>query len=711
MKVARQKDEISLLKYGIFKTKYIFLLLIFSAVAVYNGIHNFLLFHTLIELICVFVGFGVVIVAYNSFNLSKQTWFAYFGISCFFISVFHLLHVLTFEGVSIFPWNDLNTSVQISVAEKYLESFSLLAMLIIPLNLLKEKRFLKTTFYVFTLVSLLLLMSINYWTVFPDCISGKANPTVFKTYSEYIITGLFVIVFIIIIKSKSKMTPNVRSFLFLFVGLKIISQVIFALYDEVYDIQSIIAHIIRSISYLVVYGFIVEASFIKPLNILFYELEQKKNKLLKTSNDLKFYNEKLKYEIEQSVRIEDLLRKSEERYRLLIESVPEAIFVHDDEKVIFSNQAGLKFLGIDSLDWMYESLPFNYLFRENKKELINRLEELKKNGTSPSYSLDSIKSADGTFIDVEIITRRYNYDDTRAYLSVIRDITQRRQIEELKKSVDENSKLLEQATRLDRIKTDFFTDVSHEFRTPLNLIICTIQTIEKGLEGEAEILNNREKMTKYISSMKHNSYRLLRRINNIMDISKIESGYNGLKLKNYDIVGVIEKVTMLVWEYTRKRRVGLMFDSNIDKKVIAFDIDKIERIMLNLLSNAIKFNKEGGMIEVNIYDKDDSILITVKDTGIGIPCDSLDMIFERFKQVENSTANDREGTGIGLYLVKALVEMHGGKISVEGREGEGTTFIVELPATILPDDAENDVDYGSEKYYCDKLNIELSDID
>ena len=190
--------------------------------------------------------------------------------------------------------------------------------------------------------------------------------------------------------------------------------------------------------------------------------------------------------------------------------------------------------------------------------------------------------------------------------------------------------------------------------------------------------------------MKQNCYRLLRLINNLIDISKIDSGFLNPNLKNYNIVSVVEDITLSVAEYIQDKGVEVIFDTNVEEKIIACDPDNIERIILNLLSNAVKFTNAGDQITVEVMDNEDYIEISVKDTGIGIPEDKLKVIFERFRQVDNSLSRSHEGSGIGLSLVKALVDMHDGSINVNSNLGEGTEFIIKLPARKT--DESNDVE-------------------
>ena len=177
-----------------------------------------------------------------------------------------------------------------------------------------------------------------------------------------------------------------------------------------------------------------------------------------------------------------------------------------------------------------------------------------------------------------------------------------------------------------------------------------------------------------------NCYRLSKLINNIVDLSKIEAGFFQLNLSNNNIVEIVEEIVNSVTAYTDIKGLSIIFDTDTEEKIIACDPEKIERIVLNLISNAIKFSDVGNEIFVNIQDKNELIEISVKDNGIGIEHNQLDMIFDRFKQVDKSLSRNAEGAGIGLSLVKAIVEMHQGRIYVESEIGKGSKFIVELPA-------------------------------
>jgi signal transduction histidine kinase len=212
--------------------------------------------------------------------------------------------------------------------------------------------------------------------------------------------------------------------------------------------------------------------------------------------------------------------------------------------------------------------------------------------------------------------------------------------------------------------------------------------------------------------MKQNCYRLLRLINNLIDITRIDSGFMKINLTRRNLISIIEDITLSVASYAESKGIEVVFDTETEEKIVSCDPDKIERIMLNLISNSIKFTPKGGSIDVNVYDGEESILISVKDTGIGIPKDKLDVIFERFRQVDSSLQRPYEGSGIGLSLVKALVEAHGGSISVRSTLGEGTEFLVEFPVKALEDEETIDMEEYKKQTMArvEIINIEFSDI-
>ncbi|MBN7773484.1 FIST C-terminal domain-containing protein [Clostridium aminobutyricum] len=304
----------------------------------------------------------------------------------------------------------------------------------------------------------------------------------------------------------------------------------------------------------------------------------------------------------------------------------------------------------------------------------------------------------------EEITERIKVEEA------LRDTLEKKRMEELQKSIEEERKSLNHLKEYDRIKTEFFANISHELRTPINVVFSVLQLCDSSLKG-CSSLNRSSDCKKYINIMKQNCYRLLRLVNNLIDITKIDAGYFKIHETNNEVISLIEDITLSVADYIESKGLSLVFDTDVEEKILACDPEKIERIILNLLSNAVKFTPPGGQIMVTIENGSENICVKVIDTGRGIPENKLHSIFERFVQIDKSLTRDHEGSGIGLSLVKTLVELHGGTIHAESQLGQGTEMIIQLPCKLV-EESHGKVICGNsrEKHYIEKIDIEFSDI-
>lgn len=238
----------------------------------------------------------------------------------------------------------------------------------------------------------------------------------------------------------------------------------------------------------------------------------------------------------------------------------------------------------------------------------------------------------------------------------------------------------EKLQEVDHLKSRFFANISHEFRTPLTLIMGQIDALQ------SEETEDR-KQAKLAMTLR-NAQKLLILINQLLDLSKFEAGQMTLRASQQNIVPLLKHLVSSFESWAAQKKITLPFETSHDAILLWYEQDKIETVIYNLLSNALKFTPEGGRISVQLSVSSDqsqqlitenSLLITVRDSGIGIPPDRLPHIFDRFFQVDSSQTREYEGTGIGLALAQELVQIHGGGISVQSTEGFGTTFVVSLP--------------------------------
>ena len=260
---------------------------------------------------------------------------------------------------------------------------------------------------------------------------------------------------------------------------------------------------------------------------------------------------------------------------------------------------------------------------------------------------------------------------------------------ELKITQDELSKTIDLLQAEQQVQNRFFTNISHEFRTPLTLILGPVKQITEDIKDE--------KVKNKLGVVYKNANRLLGLVNQLLDISKLESHNMKLQTIPQNIIPLLRNLVLSFSSYAERKKITLKLNSTENEIIVYLDKDKIEKIITNVLSNAFKFTPEGGQVEVSVKGNllspplegqgvgqnnltpNGFVEISIRDSGIGILKEKIPKIFDRFYQVDGGHTKEEEGTGIGLSLTKELVELHKGKIEVESREGKGTTVIIKIP--------------------------------
>lgn len=300
------------------------------------------------------------------------------------------------------------------------------------------------------------------------------------------------------------------------------------------------------------------------------------------------------------------------------------------------------------------------------------------------------RRADGTEFPVDIKLSPFQTDEGLRILCVVRDITERRRTEEQIRSLNDSlERRNREVERANQLKSEFLASMSHELRTPLNAIIGFSDLLREQIATD---LN--DKQQRYLNHISQGARHLLTLINDILDLSKIEAGRLDLRLENLTLPNDVEDVFTALRPSAAGK--GLHFDFRIEPGLdIRADRTRFKQILYNLLSNAIKFTPEGGRITVEAQRTDNEMLrLVLSDTGIGIPPDEVESIFESFHQAAETTKGVREGTGLGLAITKRLVEMHRGRIWVESEVGQGSRFFVELPLRAVMPTRERRPSFG-----------------
>ena len=258
-------------------------------------------------------------------------------------------------------------------------------------------------------------------------------------------------------------------------------------------------------------------------------------------------------------------------------------------------------------------------------------------------------------------------------------------VQSLERKVEERTRALQQAlTELSvkgrqlevasEHKSEFLANMSHELRTPLNAIIGFSQVLRQRMFGPIN-----EKQEEYLDDILSSGNHLLSLINDVLDLSKVEAGQVELEVASFSLREALERGVVMVREPATKHGVRLSLELAPGIDLVEGDERRLRQVIFNLLSNAVKFTPEGGEVVVATASRDHEVLISVTDTGPGIPLDDHERIFEEFQQTSVGV-QQREGTGLGLALSKRLVELHGGRIWIESEPGHGSRFVFTLPA-------------------------------
>lgn len=394
------------------------------------------------------------------------------------------------------------------------------------------------------------------------------------------------------------------------------------------------------------------------------------------------------------------------KYKILFEQTKDIILFLDSRgSIIEANRAALKAYGYKREEILLKNI--SDLRDENTFDLIeNQMKEAKYKGI---YFETYHKCKYGYKFPVEVSSIGTIIDGKEVYCSIIRDISERKKSQ---LNLQKSRKKLNDLYEYEKLRTEYIANLSHEFMTPLNLILCSQQIIKMYLTNELDH-NIKKNILNACSTISLNCYRLIKLSNNFLDMTKIDSGMMKLNLYNHNIVDIVEQTCEIAVPFANKKRISLIFDTDLEEKTILCDKEKIQRIILNLLSNSIKFTNPNGKIQVNLFSKDrDNILISVKDTGSGLAKEKQKFIFNRFSQVDKSFNRAQEGSGLGLFLVKSLIDILKGKIQVKSSLGSGSTFIVQIPINNNESLERNTyplTEYNKEPYL-EKAHIEFSDI-
>jgi PAS domain S-box-containing protein len=635
-----------------------------------TSLHGYLLFHSLAEIFSVVIACGIFMIGWNTQGFVQNHYLLFIGIAYLYVGGVDLLHTLSYKGMGAFEGYGANLPTQLWIAGRYMEAFSLLFAPFFLRRKLPPYR----TLLAFALATGLLLASIFYWKVFPNCYIEGVGLTPFKIYSEYAICLILLVAIGILVRRSKEFSRKVLILIIASMVTTIAQELAFTTYLSVYGPSNMIGHLLKIVSFYLVYKAIIETSLVTPCNLLFRELQ-----------------------------------KSEAKFRSIFDTnvVPIA-YCYMDGRVIDANDSYLRLLGFTRDELKAGEVRWDAATPPEWKHIDEAgLEHLRRDGVCPPLEKEYLRR-DGTRTPV-LFGSCLIPGKSGQVVSLAMDLTERKQMENalrqavesletqaeelrrirdaLKHSNDEleervqertatlavtNNALREYARKLERLNRDledFSFVATHDLQEPLR----KIQTFGDRLQSKyAEALGQEGR--DYLERMIGSAGRMSDLICSVRAYSTITAQGNPFRPTDLGrIVGdAVRSLGPVIEEREARVEVG-------ELPTIEADAVQMRELLYNLLSNALKYRREGErpVVKIHSHTSDNTCCIYVEDNGMGFDEAFVEKIFQPFQRLHPQRAYG--GTGMGLAICRKIVELHGGTITARSTPGEGSTFIVSLP--------------------------------
>ncbi len=660
--------------------------------------YNYLTFHLLIELLSIIVAVTIFSIGWNARHFVRNDKLLLLAVAYLPIGLVDLFHAFAYKGMNLLPVDEANAATQFWIAGRYLEAAAFLAAALLAG---RSRMIRPEPLLYFSLgAGLLLILSIFPFDIFPDCFREGSGLTPFKVASEYLISVLFAAAAVLFWRRRSLLQQRVVKLLIAALGAKILAEMSFTLYVDVYGLSNFSGHILKVISVYFVYRALVEESLRRPYASLFQDLTRSETELrgrLEESRLAEKEREKLLARLEQERHTaEERAREAEEGRRILdalMDFIPEGITIADAPygRIRMISRHGQMLTG----------RPLQQLMEVPVGEHAHHWEIYHLDGLTPAVGEDLpltrairqgvvvtneewlLRRPDGT--EVTLLTNAGPIRDAAG--KIIGGVAAWQDISGRTRTREELRRAKESAEAASRAKSEFLANMSHEIRTPMNAIIgMTELTLDTQLSRVQQ---------EYLEMIRTSADSLLRIINDILDFSKIEAGQLDLEEIEFDPREVVEKTMEALAVRAHQKGLELVCQSGEGLPTCVLgDPGRLRQVLINLVGNAIKFTEQGEVVVRAMICPESPaeagrvwLCFSVQDTGIGIPPDRMDLLFQSFSQVDSSISRNFGGTGLGLAISRNIVERMGGRIEVESRPGQGSCFRFSVSLALPGSDA------------------------
>ena len=599
--------------------QYIIMALAGTAVIIvlyYISRHNYLLFHSFAEGFSIVIAFAIFTIAWNSRRFLDNNYLLLIGIGYLFIGLLDFLHTLAYTGMGVFPGYSTNLATQIWVATRYLESLTLMTA---PL-IIRKKFNSYFAISAYTLVVALIIATIFYWDIFPAAFIDGSGLTTFKILSEYIISLILAIGIWLLYRNRHEFSTRIFYLLGASMAITIASEMSFTLYTDAYGIANMVGHLVKIVSFYLIYKALIETGLKSPYELLFRNLKQ-----------------------------------SEQRWATTLSGIGDAVIATDTTgRITYMNVMAEALTGWTLPEVANKQVPVVAKFidevtREAGENTIARV--IRERVTVNLGDHNILVTRHGIEIPIDGSGSPIIDEDGKfaGVVLVFRDVTERRKAE--------------------KVKDEFIGLVSHELRTPMTVIKGAINVaMSEGISPDD--------LKTLLDDAARSSEDLAQILDNLIELSRYQSNRLKLSVARSDIGQIIRDVKEIENKHLESHYITL----DVSKNLPAVDVDevRIRHIIRNLLSNAVKYSPSGTGIRISVEKKGDNIVIGVKDQGKGISAKDQARLFQSFERLEENLGS-QPGLGLGLLVCKRLVEAHSGHIWVESETGKSCTFLFSLP--------------------------------
>lgn len=615
----------------------------------------------------------IFIMSIVSVNNKQLKILKYVGIGYFYIAIVRFIDL-----EYIFSINSMISSLSLFQLITYLEVLNMISSIV----LFKKGYSHKVQNIVFITITPIILAFVQ-----AEYSNTSSIKDVYNAYSAIIANqGILAILFgfLLYFYKKNKIDKNYKWIVD--VTLIIVLNNIFFVLEAVLNIElTFLIWITKPISYFLVYSKIEEIL----ISSVYEGAYESLNRAKKVKTNL---NKSLKRREKQLKELNLLLEKSEKKYYDVVRVLSDGLLIFENDIMIYSND----------YKETYYSMVNEIIYDSNKLKLNKILSKITGEEYPDNYDINDFtievettnKYGENRNLEIDLV----KINDNKKIL-VFNDITeiikQREEIVKLEKRINDEN-----------IKDEFYSNISHELRTPINVIYSALQLNDIYLKND-EV----NKIDKNNNIIKQNCLRLIRTVNNFIDSNKLSEGFLDIEKSVYNIVDIIENVVLSCDFYMKLRETKLIFDPQYEEIYFYCDKSYIERIMLNILSNSLKYGKYKGNIYVMVKVENNEIIIEVINDAEAIPVDKRIVIFDKFTKINTSLNRPSEGSGLGLFLTRGLVELHDGEIKIDAGIKYGNIFKISFPYdSELKGGAISMNDNIEINELKEKIDIEFSDI-